>query len=243
MQTCRFFWFSVVAAIALTSASTRADLIALDLCPAGTTSNQNIFGTTVSGGVASWGTYREYQFQLLTSAGSASFDQFSILLSAQLRQSTSASNSLRASLWSGTPVANPLLADALTTISVSNSLISASGFSSKVALTGGPFTPQVITATTSPFYFRVWAEGANSNEGYQTKMASLSPEMQLVTMTPNAVIDGGIGVDIDGNGSIDTVDPLSEVAVPEIDPAGMGSVVALVTGGFGLLERRRRKRS
>lgn len=30
-------------------------------------------------------------------------------------------------------------------------------------------------------------------------------------------------------------------AVPEIDPAGMGSVLALVTGGLGLLERRRRR--
>lgn len=31
------------------------------------------------------------------------------------------------------------------------------------------------------------------------------------------------------------------VTVPEIDPAGMGTVLALVTGGLGLLERRRRK--
>lgn len=30
-------------------------------------------------------------------------------------------------------------------------------------------------------------------------------------------------------------------AVPEIDPAGMGSVLALVTGALGLLERRRRQ--
>ena len=29
-------------------------------------------------------------------------------------------------------------------------------------------------------------------------------------------------------------------AVPEIDPAGMASVLALVTGAFGLFERRRR---
>jgi hypothetical protein len=29
-------------------------------------------------------------------------------------------------------------------------------------------------------------------------------------------------------------------AVPEIDPAGMGSVLALVGGALGLLERRRR---
>lgn len=31
--------------------------------------------------------------------------------------------------------------------------------------------------------------------------------------------------------------------VPEIDPAGMGSVLALVTGALGLLERRRRKKA
>jgi hypothetical protein len=31
------------------------------------------------------------------------------------------------------------------------------------------------------------------------------------------------------------------VSVPEIDPAGMGSVLALVTGGLGLLERRRKR--
>jgi len=41
-------------------------------------------------------------------------------------------------------------------------------------------------------------------------------------------------------GSSDTV--VMEIAgVPEIDPAGMGSVLALVTGALGLLERRRRQ--
>ena len=33
----------------------------------------------------------------------------------------------------------------------------------------------------------------------------------------------------------------SPAPVPEIDPAGMGSVLALVTGALGLLERRRMK--
>jgi len=41
-------------------------------------------------------------------------------------------------------------------------------------------------------------------------------------------------------GSGDTV-VMEIAAVPEIDPAGMGSVLALVTGGLGLIERRRRK--
>ena len=31
----------------------------------------------------------------------------------------------------------------------------------------------------------------------------------------------------------------SAASVPEIDPSGMGSVLALVTGALGLLERRR----
>ena len=35
--------------------------------------------------------------------------------------------------------------------------------------------------------------------------------------------------------------PVSSSAVPEIDPTGMGSVLALVTGALGLLERRRLK--
>ena len=39
------------------------------------------------------------------------------------------------------------------------------------------------------------------------------------------------------NGSI----LLTTVAVPEIDPTGMGSVLALIGGGLGLLERRRKR--
>lgn len=36
------------------------------------------------------------------------------------------------------------------------------------------------------------------------------------------------------------IDGVREVPVPEIDPAGIGSVLALVTGALGLVERRRR---
>ena len=35
--------------------------------------------------------------------------------------------------------------------------------------------------------------------------------------------------------------PVSSSAVPEIDPAGMGSILALVSGALCLLERRRLK--
>lgn len=37
------------------------------------------------------------------------------------------------------------------------------------------------------------------------------------------------------------VGPADSVAIPEIDPAGMGSILALVSGALGLLERRRVK--
>lgn len=234
----------VAALLCLCSSSVRAGIITLDLCPGGTTSNQNVFGTTLSGGVATWparSNYRDYQFQLSTPSGTATFDEFSVLLSAQLRQSTAPTNTLRATLWSGVITANPLLSDALVEISVTNAVISSSGYSKKVTLSGASFAPQTITSTPSPFFFRVWAEGAGSNNGYQTKMAALSSEMQSITMNPDARIDGSIGVDSDDNGFIDGgnfYDPLSEV--PELDPAGMGAVAALVAGALGLLERRRR---
>ena len=42
-------------------------------------------------------------------------------------------------------------------------------------------------------------------------------------------------------GANETVTVLFSAPVPEIDPAGMGSVLALVAGALGLLERRRLK--
>ena len=53
---------------------------------------------------------------------------------------------------------------------------------------------------------------------------------------------GFYGTDWYGTGN-DYVDfrNVSISAVPEIDPAGIGSVMALVSGTFVLLERRRRR--
>ena len=231
-----------LAMIGPTCPSVDAGMITLDICPAGTTSNQNIYGTSLSGGIADWSgaSYRDYQFNLRTGSGTASFDQFSVLLSAQLRnQTVSYGNVLRASLWSGSIVSNPLLADSLTTISASNHSFTTSGYSPKVALTGATFTSQTISTTPSTFFFRMWAEGT-INSGYQTKMAALTTEMQSITMTETIPVDGTIGVDTDNNGSIDTFDAIS-APVPEIDPAGMGAVLAIISGTLGLLERRRLK--
>ena len=50
-----------------------------------------------SGGIADWigASYRDYQFNLRTASGTASFDQFSVLLSAQLRNQTVSYNTVR----------------------------------------------------------------------------------------------------------------------------------------------------
>lgn len=53
--------------------------------------------------------------------------------------------------------------------------------------------------------------------------------------------EGGGGGSWISNGSVVELDYLRVSSIPEIDPAGIGSVLALVTGAIGLLERRRVK--
>lgn len=243
---------ALLIAVASFATPSAADMILMNVDPAGTTSNQTLYDTVLSGGVATWpGTasrYRDYQFELQTSAGTATFDQFGVQLSGQLRNQTSAGNALRASLFSGPIVANPLLASALVTVSTPNSSMTASGYSS-VQLTGPSFAPVVISTTPSVFFFRVWAEGGSQNEGYQTKMAATLGEYQSITMDPAPAIDGYIDYDTNNDGTIDTSeqsstrDSIAEVrtSVPEIDPASAAGALAIATGLLGLLERRRNR--
>ncbi|MFM7184857.1 MAG: hypothetical protein ACKO4Z_08825, partial [Planctomycetota bacterium] len=68
-MSTRHLSFTVVAAamaFAFGNAS-RADLITMNVDPVGTTSNQNVYGTVLSGGIATWparGQFRDYQFEL-----------------------------------------------------------------------------------------------------------------------------------------------------------------------------------
>lgn len=215
------FTLILVAAASACGNVARAELITMNVDPAGTTSNQNIFGTVLASGSATWparANFRDYQFELATTSGSTSFDAFSVQLSASLRNGTvNAGNSLRATLWAGPIVANPLLVDSLLTATTDNSLLNASSFSS-VVLSGSSFLAQPITPTPSIFFFRIWAEG-NSVTGYQTKMAETLGEFQAVTMSPSSTIDGGIAYDTDNDGFIDNgegaaYDPISEVPEP-----------------------------
>lgn len=225
----------------------RADLITMNVDPNGTTSNQNVYGTVLADGVATWpakGQFRDYQFELQTATGTTTFDAFAVQLSAQLKNTTgTSSNLLRATLWGGPIVADPLLANSLVTVTTPNSSFTngSSGYSS-VLLSGASFEPQSITTSPSTFFFRIWAEGGN-NGGYQTKMAATLGEYQAVTMDPAPAIDGYIDFDTNNDGVIDgseqssTRDIISEVPEP--------SAVAIAACGLvaaGLATRRTARR-
>jgi hypothetical protein len=232
----------LVAALSAFAAVARADLITMNVDPNGTTSNQTLYGTVITGGVAAWPTkssnqWRDYQFELQTTSGSTTFDAFAVQLSGQLRNQTASGNSLRATLWSGTMVTNPLLADSLVTVSTPNSSFTngSSGYSS-LLLSGSSFVPQVISTTPSIFFFRVWAEGASQNEGYQTKMAATLLEQQSVTMAPSPTIDGYIDIDSNNDGVIDANrDFIAEVPEP-------GTVALAAIGGLACVAWAARRR-
>ena len=203
----------LVVGVGVAAEVVRADLITMNVDPAGTTSNSTLYGTVLTNGTATWpaftqtksaSQYRDYQFELLTASGSTTFDSFAVQLSASLRTNTAPSNSLRATLWAGPIVSNPLLVDSLITISTPNSAFTNGSSSySSILLTGAAFTPQTITTTPSTFFFRVWAEGAGQNNGYQTKMAANQTEFAAVTMSPAPAIDAFIEYDADNDGLID----------------------------------------
>ena len=77
---------------------------------------------------------------------------------------------------------------------------------------------------------------AHSNLAW-LEVLNLGGTMRVAAAGVNTVAGGSIAVG-------EYVAPSSpQTSVPEIDPAGFGSVAALLTGAFGLIEQRRRRRS
>ena len=225
---------ALVAALLASSRLAAAGFITLDLDPNGTTSNLNVYGTTLSGGVATWpsrAAYRDYQFELHTDSGTTTFDGFAVRLSAYEKNKTPASNTLRATLWQGPMQANPLLADQLVTATISNDAwFSTTSFRSAV-LNGPSFSPVTITTSPTVFFFRVWAEGDGNNNGFATKMAATLGEFQSITMQETVPVDASIAYDADDDGIIDHGETYDVIdVVPEIDLSVLGNAAVLVCG-------------
>ena len=83
-----------------------------------------------------------------------------------------------------------------------------------------------------------------------SEYALLSFDFKPSSVSDLLTVSGTVsGVTVGSNGTAYTnnywfgaaVGTVNSTPVPEIDPAGMGSVLAFVSGALGLLERRRQK--
>jgi hypothetical protein len=110
---------------------------------------------------------------------------------------------------------------------------------------GGGNDTRVFTGT------RVDGTASSTPLGYYQPGSFLTPGGFVASLgqatgyTDAAWIRNGSGSNANLSRSLygisETLTVASPSSVPEIDPAGMGSVLALVTGALGLLERRRRR--
>ena len=82
-----------------------------------------------------------------------------------------------------------------------------------------------------------WPSGAYAGTGYQNNINGLTAQnVKAVKIAYTGTFGSPDYIGLSEVRFVGTVK-----AVPEIDPAGLGSVLALVTGAMGLLERRRLK--
>ena len=227
-----------IAAIAICAAPAKAGTVLINVDPDGTTSNLNVYGATVANsGAVTWpsknqASYRDYQFTLFTSSGTAIFDAFEVQLSANQRQKSDALNTLRATLWVG-PIPSvsstePTIASSLVTVTTSNDIWGTTTNSYTTAtLTGASFAQQTITTIPTTFFFRVWAEGQNSNWGFQTKMAETLAEFGNINMQVDIPVSGGIQLP---NGSTQNVTTTNISAIPEPSVCLMGAAGVILMG-------------
>jgi formylglycine-generating enzyme required for sulfatase activity len=106
-----------------------------------------------------------------------------------------------------------------------------------VGTNGGPSAYGAFDMSGNIYEWNDLTGAAGSSRGLRGGVWSYGP-LALSSSDRNE-FDPALGFDING---FRLASPLSGPSgVPEIDPAGVGSVLALVTGALGLLERRRMK--
>lgn len=106
---------------------------------------------------------------------------------------------------------------------------------SGLAIALSPLTQYWMVVLTDPAGGGIgWASSAYSvgDVGNTSQYYTSYTHATSSWMTPNSSVNGPRIMEITAT---------APAAVPEIDPAGMGSVVALVTGALGLIERRARR--
>lgn len=91
-----------------------------------------------------------------------------------------------------------------------------------------------VKSATGQFY--MFFQGGAGFKGVSSGTLSL----ESITLTAGSMPAGGLGVRLDPTGQII---PVTTAAVPEIDPAGFGSMATLVVGALGLIERRRKAKA
>lgn len=118
-------------------------------------------------------------------------------------------------------------------------------FGASTTINGSPFLPNdiVFSYDLIPVSFRDGSATVGLNQGNGIDFASPPGVADGIITNSNAsLLPTGLGTYLlfRPNGSGYDVS-VGSAPVPEIDPAGLGSVLALVTGALGLLERRRSK--
>jgi len=181
---------SVALAFSAWAAPALAGILYVNLDSQGTTANQNVFGAVVSGTAVTWPSrnnvpYRDYQFRVSVTSGTAILDSFGIQLSANLRQQTSSTTTLMGTLWSGTiptipagTTTTPLYSSRLLSVTTSNTSFNTTSYQTAILGTG-TLVPQLITSTPVTYFMRIWSEGNQSNFGFQTKMADNVGEIKV----------------------------------------------------------------
>ncbi len=260
-MTTRFRATAILWIIAVLYISVPASgaLIYINVDSGGTGANTNIYGTVWNAAnqtVTSWGShFRDYQFRL-QSATPVTLTDFYLQVSASLRQQTPIDGTgITGAAWfNGTIAANPspTYASAIATSTLDTALLPIDRASFDTLLMSiGSFNPDpLITVLPQEFFIRVWANGANSNNGVQLKLVpnsdlTYNPDGSATTMqnyNGSTYVAAGTFTPVGPTPAPTPAPTPTPAPVVTPEPSQIASALLALTGGatYMLLKRRRR---